>query len=99
MKQPREKALLGLRAATAGCPACSHRQPRTALPSHPPADNALPFNFMLQTSQHQSGGCKLVELLFILSVNQECVARLKLRFSCMHKIKLGAIGSLVNMLC
>lgn len=41
----------------------------------------------------------MVELLFILSVNQERVARLKLRFSCMGKIKFEPIGNIVNTLC
>ena len=71
----------------------------SSLLPRPPGDNAAQFNFTLQTSQHQSGGCKLVELLFILSVNQECAARLKLCFSWMHKIKFEPIGSIVNKLC
>lgn len=78
----------------------SHHQPqRQALSCRPPTDNAAPFNFMLQASQHQSGGSKLVELLFILPVNQEWVARLDVCFLYMHKIKVEAIASLVIILC
>lgn len=41
----------------------------------------------------------MVELLFILPVNQECVARLDVCFLYMHKIKVEAIASLVIILC